>query len=335
MLLAACCATLGFATAAAQQVRAKIRMKRRISDLSQTGRARHRPEQGSFGPARPQPGVERGNSSALDPGRRRPAAKLPPRKPARKPPDAGGWIYGRHAVAAALANPHRHWRRLAVLIGQEAEARALIASAKAAHRGEGERLEILDRQGFAAILPAAAVHQGLALEAEPLTEPDLDGLLRAAGPSIILVLDQLSDPHNVGAVLRSAAAFGALAVLVPEHGAAPIGGALAKAASGALERVPLVRAVNLNRGLERLKQSGFWICGLDEAAPKALAELELGERVAIVLGSEGSGLRRLVREHCDFLARLPTLPEQPTLNVSNAAAIALYELVRGRAGGKR
>jgi 23S rRNA (guanosine2251-2'-O)-methyltransferase len=130
--------------------------------------------------------------------------------------------------------------------------------------------------------------------------------------------------------LRSAAAFGALAVLIPAHGAPPPTGALAKAASGALESVPLVRVVNISRALDRLKEAGFWICGLDETAPLSLAQTDIGERVAIVLGSEGGGIRRLVRERCDFRARLPTRPAQPTLNVSNAAAVALYELTRGR-----
>jgi len=141
------------------------------------------------------------------------------------------------------------------------------------------------------------------------------------------VLDQVTDPQNLGAVLRSAAAFGALAVVLPEHRGAPVGGALAKAASGALERVPLVKVVNLARALDRLKHCGFWICGLDAAAPEPLAALDLGPRVAIVLGGEGKGMRRLVHERCDYVARLPTLPAQPTLNVSNAAAITLYELV--------
>src|SRR5207253_7352815 len=143
------------------------------------------------------------------------------------------------------------------------------------------------------------------------------------GPCIIVVLDQLSDPQNIGAVLRSAAAFGALAVVTPAHGAAPKAGTLAKAASGALERVPLVRVVNLARALDRLKQSGFWVCGLEANAPQTLATLDFGDRVAIVLGSEGGGMRRLVRERCDHLVRLPTRSAQATINVSSAAAIAL------------
>jgi 23S rRNA (guanosine2251-2'-O)-methyltransferase len=277
-----------------------------------------------------------------------------------KPSGAGVWLYGRHAVAAALANPERRWRRLVVLAGHEHEATALVAGARAARRGSGAAISALDRGGFAVILPRHAVHQGLALEVEPLPEPGLEDVLQTApgsapqasgpqalgppasgppgsgppgsGPWIIVVLDQLSDPQNIGAVLRSAAAFGAVAVVIPARGAPPEAGALAKAASGALERVPLVRAVNLARALDRLKEAGFWICGLDEAAPLSLAETDIGERVAIVLGSEGGGIRRLVRERCDFRARLPTRPAQPTLNVSNAAAVALYELTRGRGG---
>ena len=244
------------------------------------------------------------------------------------------WIYGRHAVAAALANPERRWYRLAVLTEREQEARTLIAIAAAARRGNGEPIRVFDRDDFAALLPEGAVHQGLALAVEPLVEPDLEDVLRRAatllGRSVILLLDQVTDPHNVGAVLRSANAFGALAVVLPMHGAPPVTGALAKAASGALENVPLVRVVNLAHALDRLKAAAFWICGLDETASQTLAALDLGERVALVLGSEGGGMRRLVRERCDYLARLPTRIQQSTINVSNAAAVALYELLRDR-----
>jgi len=244
----------------------------------------------------------------------------------------GHWLYGRHAVAAALANPERRWRRLAALAVQEDEARALVASARAMRLGDGEPIRVLDRQGFAALLSDEAVHQGLALEVEPLEAPDLDDVLRGAAATeraVIVVLDQVSDPHNVGAILRAAAAFGAKAVIVAAHGAPPATGALAKAASGALELVPLIPAVNLARALDRLKEAGFWCCGLDERAPRLLSELDLGARVALVLGAEGDGLRRLVRESCDYLARLPTTAAMPSLNASTAAAIALYEVAGG------
>jgi 23S rRNA (guanosine2251-2'-O)-methyltransferase len=254
-----------------------------------------------------------------------------PRRKLPKSPDSGGdrWLYGRHAVAAALANPARRWRRLVVLTAQQEEGRAFIAAAQAIRRGDGDPLGVLDRNGLAALLPDDAVHQGLALEVEPLEPPDLDDLLRGAAMApraVIVVLDQVSDPHNVGAILRAAAAFGANGVVVAAHGAAPATGALAKAASGALELVPLVPVVNLARTLERLKEDGFWCCGLDERAEKTLAVLDLGPRVALVLGAEGDGLRRLVRESCDYLARLPTSEAMPSLNVSTAAALALYQL---------
>jgi 23S rRNA (guanosine2251-2'-O)-methyltransferase len=266
-------------------------------------------------------------------------SRKPP--PQRHPPAAaasprGGerWLYGRHTVAAALANPERRWRRLAVLAGHEAEAQRLVAGAIAERRGSATAIEVLDPAAFAALLPAAVVHQGLALEVEPLPETGLEDVLReletAAGRAVVIALDQVGDPQNVGAVLRSAAAFGARAVLVTAHGAPPVTGALAKAASGAVDQVPLVRVVNLARALVQLKQHGFWVCGLDAEATPLLSHIDLGARAVLVLGSEGSGLRRLVREACDHLARLPTTAAQPTLNVANAAAVALYELVRGR-----
>jgi 23S rRNA (guanosine2251-2'-O)-methyltransferase len=237
-------------------------------------------------------------------------------------------------VRAALANPERRWHVLVALAGQEAAARALVAGALAPQRGSADPVRVLDRARIDAMLPEGAVHQGLALQVEPLAEPVLEAWPRqpmtGPGRQVVVVLDRVGDPHNVGAVLRSAAAFGAAAVLIGRHGAPPVGGALAKAASGALETMPLVRVVNLARALDALKRAGFWICGLDAAAATPLSALDLGQRAALVLGSEGGGMRRLVRARCDHLARLPTLAAQPTLNVSNAAAVALYELFRGR-----
>lgn len=273
--------------------------------------------------------------------RAKPPQRLPARPEKAGPRPAAGrdesWLWGRHAVAAALANPRRRWRRLVVLPGERAAAEALAMAARAERMGDEGAVEVTDRAALNRLLPASAVHQGWALAVLPLMPPDLEDVLREAatrpGRTVIVVLDRVGDPHNVGAVLRSAAAFGAAAVIVAEHGAPPATGVVAKAASGALDQVPLVRATNLARTLDRLKAAGFWCCGLDAAAQEPLAALDPGPRVALVLGAEGGGLRRLVREECDWLARLPTRPEQPSLNVSNAAAIALYELARRGPGG--
>jgi 23S rRNA (guanosine2251-2'-O)-methyltransferase len=269
--------------------------------------------------------------------RGRAAAPPAPRPSGEHQPRNKAWLYGRHAVAAALENPRRRWSRLATLAAQEVEAKALIAAAVAPRRGDGEALSLLDREALAALLPPGAVHQGLALEAEPLAPPDLEGLLRLAErappPVVVVALDQVADPQNVGAVLRAAAAFGAVAVIEAAQGAPPVSGALAKAASGAIEAVPLIRVANLARALDRLKAAGFWVCGLDEKAAQALPGLDLGLRIALVLGAEGAGLRRLTRERCDHLARLPTRTARATLNVAAAAAIALYEVTRAGGAG--
>jgi 23S rRNA (guanosine2251-2'-O)-methyltransferase len=241
-------------------------------------------------------------------------------------PKSGPWIYGRHAVTAALANPLRRVQRFLCLRDNIEEAALLLAAGRACERPQ--RPEPVERRALEALLPTDAVHQGLALEARPLDAADLEDVLAAipaeGAPQLLLLLDQVTDPHNVGAILRSAAAFAVLAVVVPEHGAPPITGALAKAASGALETVPLVRVTNLSRALERVKQEGFWCVGLDSDASESLAALDLPARIALVLGAEGTGLRRLVREQCDYLARLPMRGALHSLNVSNAAAVALY-----------
>jgi 23S rRNA (guanosine2251-2'-O)-methyltransferase len=230
-------------------------------------------------------------------------------------------------VTAALANPARRVRRLVGTAETVKELRE--ASSQAAARLAGE-VEILDRARLDDLLPRDAVHQGWAMAAEPLPEPRLDEVIAAPPPAgarqIVLLLDRVSDPHNVGAILRSAAAFGVAAVVVPEHGAPPVTGALAKAASGALEIVPLVRVANLAQALETLKDGGFWCLGLDGEAHQELSALDLAPRVALVLGAEGEGMRRLTRERCDVLVRLSTRHPWHSLNVSNAAAVALYDL---------
>lgn len=240
------------------------------------------------------------------------------------------WLYGRHAVAAALRNPRRRLSRFVYLADSRADLAPLIDLARRRSAGAIEA-EPMDRAGLDRLLPGT-VHQGVALRAEPLPEVDLDAFCRSlpAGNAIVLLLDQVTDPHNVGAILRSAAAFGAAAVALTERNAAPEGGTLAKAASGALDLVPLIRVANLARAIETLKAAGFWCIGLAEDAAQDLAGADLSGRVAFALGSEGEGLRRLTRERCDLIVRLPTKGALASLNVSNAAAVALYEASRRR-----
>lgn len=248
------------------------------------------------------------------------------------------WLYGAHPVLEALGNPRRHCHRL--LLGEEAAHRhgARLRAAHAARRAAGgspaPTPEPAPRNALARLLPEGAVHQGLALLADPLPQPDLAEVLartvtgrECAGRGVIVALDQVSDPHNVGAILRSAAAFGAAAAIAPKRHAAAESGALAKSASGALEHVPYVQVTNLARSLSALKEAGFWCVGLAGEAERTLAEADPGGPVALVLGAEGSGLRRLTREACDVLVRLPTRPPITALNVSNAAAVALYQLL--------
>jgi 23S rRNA (guanosine2251-2'-O)-methyltransferase len=250
-------------------------------------------------------------------------AGAPPAGRGPEAPRGAVWLYGLHAVAAALANPARRLRRL--VLTEEAEA-ALSARlpkpwALAPERSERIRLDQLLGRDIA--------HQGAALLADPLAPPPLATVLERPGP--VLVLDQVSDPRNVGAILRSAAAFGAAGVIAQERHAPEETGALAKAASGALETVPLLRAVNIARTLVALRAAGCWVVGLDAAGAPLSGPALAGRRVALVLGAEGEGLRRLTRETCDELAGI-VLPGAgsvvESLNVAAAAAVALYELAR-------
>jgi 23S rRNA (guanosine2251-2'-O)-methyltransferase len=262
-----------------------------------------------------------------------PESAVPPNRRERGQADGRYWIYGHHAVLAALANPRRRLSKL--LLTAEAQA-GLAAEIAAAHERLGDRLPVAraSREEISDRLGGEAVHQGVALEAWPLPSPALESVLADAAPeATLLVLDQVTDPHNVGAILRSAAAFAAAAVIVTQHHSPPETGSLAKAASGGLEQVPLIRVANLAQALQSLKKAGFWCLGLAAEGAEPLASANLAGRIALVLGAEGGGLRRLTREHCDLLVRLPTQTDLVQLNVSNAAAIALYERARHQSGG--
>jgi 23S rRNA (guanosine2251-2'-O)-methyltransferase len=232
----------------------------------------------------------------------------------------GHWLYGHHAVAAALANPARILHRLLV----SGEPPALPGDARI-------QPEQANRDDIAALLPDGAVHQGIALQTEPLPTVHIEDYADSAPtPALCVVLDQVTDPHNVGAVLRSAAVFGAGAVIVPDRHAPPETGVLAKAASGGLESVALVRVTNLARALETLKETGFWCVGFDGTATDRLGETALPDKAALVFGAEGAGMRRLTREHCDLTLAIPASGKLASLNVSNAVAVALYAAATGR-----
>jgi 23S rRNA (guanosine2251-2'-O)-methyltransferase len=231
-------------------------------------------------------------------------------------------LYGWHSVKAALENPNRRIRRIVVT---ENALRRL--------RESGADLpvepEVVRPEGFLAYVPADAVHQGVLAEADPLPAPSIEDL---SPEGIVLVLDQITDPHNVGAILRSAAAFAVTALVTTSRHSPEATGVLAKSASGALEYVPIAAIPNLARGLETLKARGFLIVGLDLDADLDLSATPLRLPLALVLGAEGKGLRQLTRTTCDALAKL-TLPGRiKSLNVSNAAALALH-IARARLSG--
>lgn len=229
------------------------------------------------------------------------------------------WIYGKHAVQAVLENPERKIHRF--MITKNAEQDMDIPP--------GVGLNIVNPKDIEALVPRDAVHQGCAVEVSPLEQYDLSDLTPDEDVPfpLVLVLDQVTDPHNVGAIARSAAAFGVNAIIVPDRKAAPESGVMAKTACGGIEVVPILRTVNLVQTLETLKEMGYWSLGFAGEAPQSLEEAVQVLRdtpTAIVMGAEGSGLRRLTREHCDHLARIPMSPYMESLNVSNATAIALY-----------
>lgn len=236
------------------------------------------------------------------------------------------WLYGHHAVAAALGNPERRVLRLAA--SPEAYER-LRADAAVPPQALIHATRV-SRRDIDALVGEAAVHQGVALLTQPLHHAitDIIEIAAAQASAALCILDQVNDPQNVGAILRSAAAFGAAAVIAPDRHAPAETGAMAKAASGALDRIAYVRVVNVARTIDVLKDSGFWVIGMAADGTQTLAEIDLTGRVALVLGTEGEGLRRLVRDSCDHVARLPIREGIDSLNVSNAAAVALYERAR-------
>lgn len=252
----------------------------------------------------------------------------PPKKPsAGKPPRRGDgparlWLYGRHAVAAALANPDRRVRRVVATKNAADWLSARDLPPHAVGRMEDLKPDAIDK-----LLPAGAVHQGLAAEAFDLPRARLkEACAPAETGRPVVVLDQITDPQNIGAIFRSAAAFHARAVIVQERRTPPLAGALAKAAAGAIEIVPCVKVVNIARSLEALSDLGYATLGLTGDADLTINAVDLAQPAALVLGAEGAGLRPLVAETCAHHIRIPIASAMESLNVSTATAIALYAL---------
>lgn len=258
----------------------------------------------------------------------------PPRKrpqDRRGKPESGSqniWLYGRHAVLGALANPRRQVSKVL--------ATAAFIERFGKELSGGIPPEVVDREMLDGLVGSEAVHQGVAAYARPLPPLAVENLIAAAkdaATAVIVVLDEITDPRNVGAILRSAAAFGATGLVITRHNAANESGALAKAASGALDQVAVAEAPNLRRTIEQLKEAGFWCLGLDHPAPQRLGQEAPPARTAWILGAEGKGLRALTARSCDSLVEIPIASKMESLNVSNAAAIALYEWSRHHQAG--
>ncbi|MCB1651358.1 MAG: 23S rRNA (guanosine(2251)-2'-O)-methyltransferase RlmB [Alphaproteobacteria bacterium] len=236
-------------------------------------------------------------------------------------------LYGFHAVREAWLNPARNVQALYVTEQAKSGFEAVLREAQK----KGLRRPaptILDKKALEKMLPSGAVHQGLALAASDgaeFSEHDLMIATRDKGEALILMLDQVTDPHNVGAILRSACALGADGVVMQKKHAPALNGVLAKTACGAVEHIPVAFVTNLSRTLEEFKDNGFFVYGLDERGERTIGEVNSSKgKAVLVLGAEGPGLRYLVKEHCDELVRLPTGGPIASLNVSNAAAVALY-----------
>ena len=231
------------------------------------------------------------------------------------------WLFGLHAVRDALMNPAREKLRLVVTKNAFDKLAEAVVQA-------GLEPEIVDPRRFDVPIDEGSVHQGAAMEVRPLNWGKLDDLaISGAGAPLLVLLDRVTDPHNVGAILRSAEVFGARAVVAPRHHSAPETGALAKTASGALERQPYLKVANLADAMVELKAMGYILVGLDGEADVTLAEALLptrGRPLALVMGAEGPGLRERTRETCDVIARIPYGGAFGSLNVSNAAAVSLY-----------
>lgn len=238
-------------------------------------------------------------------------------------------LFGVHAVREAILNPERVIHAIYITEQLEEDIYIILEQAQANGLTRPEP-QVLAREALDRALPRGTVHQGIACDAAPLEEVYLPDLLRKAeikDRSVLVLLDQVTDPHNLGAIMRSACAFGADGIIVQSRHAPELTGIVAKTASGAVEHLPVVYETNLARSIETLKEAGFFALALDERGEKTLPEAPRYDRTLLILGAEGPGLRPLIRQHCDLLLKLPTPGEFTSLNVSNAAAVALYAVI--------
>jgi len=243
--------------------------------------------------------------------KRRPSQGAESRQPKAENPNNAGWVYGLHPVRAVLG-------------AQRRQIHELLMTAK--HQTEFSELanKVVTESEIAKFLPPEAVHQGIAVRVGSLPQPDLSDVLERA--QRLVLLDQVTDPHNLGAILRSCAAFDIDAVVVPKHGSAPLTSVVAKSSVGALELVPVVTVTNLNRTIERVQEAGFQVIGLAGESEQELPDVIAQPKQAVVMGSEGEGLRQKVAEKCDVLVRIPMSERMESLNVSVATGITLYSL---------
>ncbi|MBE2192078.1 MAG: 23S rRNA (guanosine(2251)-2'-O)-methyltransferase RlmB [Alphaproteobacteria bacterium] len=240
-------------------------------------------------------------------------------------------LYGSHAVLAALLNPTRTIHHIYATEQSEFEVVDMVEAAMAT----GLKLPavtLLDKDAFDRALPKGTVHQGIGIDCDPLADvylPDIINRAAQKDKSVVVMLDQVTDPHNLGAVIRSACAFGADAIIVQSRYAPPLNGLVAKVASGAMEHISVVYETNLARTIEAMQESGYFALALDERGEKTIGQAQKYNKTLLVLGAEGPGLRPLVRDKCDVLVQLPTFGALSSLNVSNAAAVSLYAVTTG------
>ena len=248
------------------------------------------------------------------------------KKSKQSPKSSDHWLYGTHAVEAALMNPKRTITKVLATAKTESYLKDLL---KKVNRSLVPHITSPDY--FKDVLGYGAVHQDVAVLSKPLVQPDFASWIkkiRSFPDALVLILDSVTDPQNIGSIIRSSAAFGLKGIVVHKHNAPSETATMVKVASGGFEHIPLIAVPNLSEALKVFKEEGFWTYGMTEHTDSTLSTLKLDQKCVFVLGAEGSGLRPLVAKNCDVLAKLPTQPPIESLNVAQAATVCLYEYIR-------